>query len=338
MKLFRSPVVALGLDIGSHTIKAVRLLKEGSSEIRLTGFSVSEIEQNFNLKNPFEATLACLTNVLQDFELKNTRVITSLSGHNLVIKHVSFPTASPQEIESSLPWEASKYIPLALDSVELKYQIKKINKEGKNSEVLLVAIDKECFQNHLNLLGRLNMQPWIIDANPLALTNAFLAFCRDKEEKNHVLIELGASSTTISIFRKRGFFFTRDISLGGNRFTQAIHENYQMDYSQAELFKKQGEISFEVTKPVFDKFLLEIRQSLLYYDTRTGNKGFEEIIITGGASQVVGLASFLQENLSLPVNYFRPLENIRIAEQVPFDGLKKRESQLGVAIGLALRG
>jgi len=117
-----------------------------------------------------------------------------------------------------------------------------------------------------------------------------------------------------------------------------MHENYKMDYSRAEAFKKEGKISFEVTKPVFDQFLLEIRQSLLYFDTRTGHKGFEEIIITGGASQIVGLASFLQENLNLPVNYFQPLKNIHIDEQVPLEALEKWESQLGVAIGLALRG
>ncbi len=336
MRLFHSPTVSLGLDIGSHNVKAVRLVKEGTSAIRLTGFSVAEIDQN--LKNPFEATLSALAQVIKDFELKNTRVITSLGGHNLVIKQVTFPTTVTKEIESSLPWEASKHIPLSLDAVELKYQIKKINKGEKTSEVLLVAVDKEYFQNHLNLLSRLNMTPWIIDANPLALANAFLAFCRDNGEKNHVLIELGAGATTISIFKKGGFFFTRDISLGGKSFTQAMHENYKMDYSRAEAFKKEGKISFEVTKPVFDQFLLEIRQSLLYYDTRTGHKGFEELVITGGTSQIVGFASFLQENLNLPVHYFRPLERIQIDEKVPLEALEQWESQLGVAIGLALRG
>ncbi len=338
MRVFRSPTITLGLDIGSHNVKAVRLVKEGTSAIRLTGFSVAEVDQNLNLKNSFEATLSALAQVIKDFELKNTRVVTSLGGHNLVIKQVTFPTTAPKEIESSLPWEASKYIPLTLDAVELKYQIKKINKGEKTSEVLLVAVDKEYFQNHLNLLSRINMQPWIIDANPLALANAFLTFCRDNGEKNHVLIELGASTTTISAFRRGGFFFTRDISLGGKSFTQAMHENYKMDYSRAEAFKKEGKISFEVTKPVFDQFLSEIRQSLLYYDTRTGHKGFEEIIITGGTSQIVGLASFLQENLNLPVNCFQPLKNIHIDEQVSLESLEKWESQLGVAIGLALRG
>jgi type IV pilus assembly protein PilM len=338
LRVFRRPTVTLGLDIGSYNVKGVRLVKERASAIRLTGFSVAEVDQNLNLKNPFEATLSALAQVIKDFELKNTRVVTSLGGHNLVIKQVTFPTTASKEIESSLPWEAGKHIPFSSDSVEFACQVKKINKEGKTSEVLLAAVDKGYFQNHLDLLSRLNLQPWIIDVNPLALANAFLAFCRDNGEKNHVLIDLGASATTISIFQKGGFFFTRDISLGGKSFTQAMHENYKMDYSRAEAFKKEGKISFEVTKPVFDQFLLEIRQSLLYYDTRTGHKGFEEIIITGGTSQIVGLASFLQENLNLPVNCFRPLENIKIDEQVSFESLEKWESQLGVAIGLALRG
>lgn len=336
MRFFRSSKITLGLDIGSHSVKAVQLLRESSSEIRLISLGLAEIDQN--LKGPADGVLSAIKSAIKDFDLKKTPLITSLSGSSLVIKQVTFPTSSPKEIESSLKWEASRHIPIPLDRVELIYQIRKINKEEKNAEVLLAAVDKELLQNHLNLLNQIFLQPIIIDANPLALANAFLTLNPDNEDKNIAIIEIGASATTVTIFRKGDFFFTRDIPFGGNRFTREVQEIYHLDYPQAELFKKQENLDPNLMKPAFNNLLLEIRQSLLFYDTRTGNKGYEEIVFTGGGAKLRGLSSYLEENLNLPMVAFEPFENVKIDDNVLPDVLGKGKPQLGVAMGLALRG
>ena len=172
----------------------------------------------------------------------------------------------------------------------------------------------------------------------MALANAFLTLSSGDEEKNIALIDVGAGSTIITIFRRGGFFFTRDISIGGDTFTREIQNIYRLEYPQAEIFKREETVDLEQMKPVLEQLLLEIRQSLLFYDTKTGHKGYEELTVTGGGAKMPGLSTYLEENLNLPVNSFKPLADIQVDDNVPDDTLEALESQLGVAMGLALRG
>lgn len=337
MNFFRSSnKTAIGLDIGSHSVKAVQLLKEGPSSLRLLALGVAEIGQP--RENHFETIIPAVNNALKDCNLKKTQLITSLGGSSVVIRQINFPSSSYKEIESSLKWEGSHHIPMPVDTVEMRFQIRKVSKDEKSSEVLLVAVNKALLQNHLTLLSEMQLEPHIIDVNPLALANAFLALTPNPEDKNIAIIGVGASTTTVTIFRKDGLFFTRDISLAGNRFTREIQSIYHLDYPQAELFKKEETIDQHQMQPVFNQLLSDIRQSLLFYDTRTGNNGYEEIILTGGGANLPGLSSYLEKNLSLPVIEFNPLNNLQMDEHLSGSDLTKVALQLGAAVGLALRG
>jgi type IV pilus assembly protein PilM len=325
----------VGLDIGSHTVKAIQLLREKSSQIRLLSLGVAEIDKG--TENQTESIPAAITKALEDCDLERVRLITALGGSSAVIKQVSFPLVSEKEIESSLKWEASRHIPVSLDNVELSFQVRSANKDENSSEVLLVAADKVMLRQHLDLLEEVELRPDIVDVSPLALANAFLTLSSEDEGKNIALIDIGASSTIISVFRRGGFFFTRDISIGGDTFTAEIQNIYRLEYPQAEVFKREEPVDLEQMKPVLDQLLLEIRQSLLFYDNKSGHKGYEDFFVTGGGAKLSGLSGYLEENLNLPVNDFRPLADIQVDNNVPEDTLETLESQLGVAMGLALR-
>jgi type IV pilus assembly protein PilM len=325
----------LGLDIGSHTVKAIQLASEKHSQFRLLSLGVAEIDKG--TENQPESIPAAVTQALGDCDVGKVRLITSLGGSSAVIKQVSFPLVSEKEIESSLKWEASRHIPMSLDSVELSFQVRTVNKEENSSEVLLVAADKGVLRQHLDLLDEVRLRPDIVDVSPLALANAFLTLTSEDEEKNIALIDMGASSTVITIFRRGGFFFARDISVGGDRLTKEIQDIYRLEYPQAERFKKEEDVDLEHMKPVLDQMLFEIRQSLLFYDNKTGHKGYEDFVLTGGGAKLPGLSAYLEENLNLPINSFKPLTDIEIDGSVSEDAVKEVESQLGVAVGLALR-
>jgi len=226
---------------------------------------------------------------------------------------------------------------MPLDGVELSFQVRTVNKNENSSEVLLVAADRRMLREHLDLLEEVNLRPDIVDVSPLALANAYLTVSPRDEEKNIALIDIGAGGTIITIFRRGGFFFARDISIGGETFTREIQDIYRLDYAQAEIFKKEEKADLEHMKPLLDQLLLEIRQSLLFYDDKTGNNGYEDFVLTGGGAKLSGLATYLEKNLNLPVNSFRPLRDIQIDERITGITTEEVESQLGVAMGLALR-
>ena len=50
-----------------------------------------------------------------------------------------------------------------------------------------------------------------------------------------------------------------------------------------------------------------------------------------------GLSTYLERNLNLPIINFNPLKNVPVDKNFSGNDLEKAESQLGVAMGLALR-
>lgn len=336
MKLLRFSKTTVGLDIGSHTVKAVQLVTREPFDITLAAMGVAEIAPN--PFNPTEPVLRAIKDALRDCDLKKARLITALGGPSVVVKQIAYPSSSLKEIEASLKWEANQHIPLPPERVELKFQIRKVSKDSKSSEILLVAAERTMLEGHLELLRLASLQPKVIDANPLALANAFLTLCPDHEDKNIAIIEIGAGATVLNIFRKDGLFFSRDISIGGNRFTKEIQGLYNLNFEEAERFKKEKKAVLEAMNTLLGQMLLEIRQSLLYFDTKTGNKGYDDLILAGGGAKMKGLAEYLERNLSLPIIEFAPLKKVRLEDRVSGRDAEALQSQLGVALGLALRG
>jgi len=172
LRFFRSSKTTLGLDIGSHSVKAIQLLREKPSHIRLISLGVAEIDQR--IENQTESIASAIHTALESCDLGKVRIVTSLGGSSAVIKQVSFPLVSEKEIESSLKWEAGRHIPMSLDTVDLSFQVRAVNKDENSSEVLLVAADKGLLRQHLDLLDEVKLRPDIVDVSPLALANAFL--------------------------------------------------------------------------------------------------------------------------------------------------------------------
>ncbi|MDY6862110.1 MAG: type IV pilus assembly protein PilM [Thermodesulfobacteriota bacterium] len=338
----------IGLDIGSHTVKAVQLIKKGASVPHVTSMGMAEIDTN--IEQSGESTVSAVKSVLKDCDFQKTRLVTSLGGGLIIIKQTSLPISSHKEIEAYLKWEGSQYITLPMDSVVIKFQPRYLSSDKKSTEVLLVAADKNLFENHINFLSQIQLKPEVVDVNPLALANAYLALNPDNEDRNIVMLEVGAATTILNIFRKGGFFFTRDLSIAGNKFTLEVQNSRKVDsflpelsiddidFYQAEIHKREETLDLDIIKAVLNKLLLEIRQSLLFYDNKTGGRGFKEIILTGGGANLPGLSSFLSENLSIPITYFNPLEYVQIDNKIADDDLINKGTQFAIAVGLALRG
>jgi type IV pilus assembly protein PilM len=332
-----SSKISLGLDIGSHTVKAVQLEKnkEGNRLLSYDIVEISGFEQDFERVNVAEA----VKEILKGKNLEDTKLVTSVGGSQLVIRQIHFPLILPKELESSLRFEVSQHIPFPIDEVELKFQILSRNQSSKTMEVLLVAITRKTLEEHLQLVDQLELRPAIIDVNPLALMNCLLAKGDYKKEEAVVLLDIGAQITTLSIFREGLPYFTRDIMLAGNDFTRQLRDKKSLSFSQAEKLKKAGKWDLKLLEPILSQLVSEIQQSLLYFDKRTEGGRFERINLSGGSARTKGLESFLSDRLSLPVNIVSPFKNILMeGEYGPNEELNTCFPQLTLALGLALRG
>ena len=332
----------LGLDIGSHTLKAVEIRKDlrerGLVSLAAIELSPEGMPPEENLK---KARVEALSSIVRLIDTRYTKIVTSVGGPLVVVRHGKMPLLSRKKLYSAIQWEVRRQIPFKEQAV-VDTQILTTDNKNRQINVLIAAATKEKMDDHINVLSRANIRPNIVDVDALAVTNSVLSGSNIREGETVVILDIGASATTLNIFCNNAPFFSRVISIGGSRFTQELQGMLQVGYQEAEAIKKGQDPTInvlEMVKDIVDAFIQEIRQSLMYYKRQTGRDAFDRIILTGGSANLKGLSSYIAEELEFPVEVFDPLQKLRVDRQVfPIDQLEMLAPQLTLVMGLAMRG
>jgi len=337
----------IGLDIGSRSIKYV-LLQSGIAGLRLLDYRIMELPPGGEGEEKGISARE-LRSLLDQADLANTRIVSSVSGPSVIVRHVQFPPMTQKELIQSLKWEAKSYIPFPVNEVNLDYQVLSGGNNTSSMDVILVAVTKKTLGAHLDLLKGASIEPDIVDIDPLVFINTYLAIHAEKEEGTIALVCVGAQSSVLSIYRPGGLFFTRDINIAGNAFTKRIQSQWNCSFEQAEAIKRGAppegipqpavqDVQASV-KPAMGEILNEVRRSLVYYDNQTGKRGFSTLVLTGGGALLKGLPEFLGSELGLDVEFLNPFTRLHI-DTSGHAALVRRDhaERLSLSVGLALRG
>src|SRR5438270_11800359 len=105
--------------------------------------------------------------------IKNSNYATSLSGHSVIIKKISLPSMSPEELAESIQWEAEQYIPFDINDVNLDYVPLTQPGTGDNVEVILVAVKKEKINDYTSVISQTGKMPVLVDVDAFALQHCY---------------------------------------------------------------------------------------------------------------------------------------------------------------------
>src|SRR5215467_10296283 len=114
----------VGLDIGSSSIKAVEL-KNSRQGYELMSFGMEPLAQDTVVDGAImDAPLvaAAIANIFEKHKIKTKNVATSVSGHSVIVKRVSLPLMTEDELFDRIQTEAAQHIPFDIADVNLSYQ------------------------------------------------------------------------------------------------------------------------------------------------------------------------------------------------------------------------
>jgi type IV pilus assembly protein PilM len=346
MGLFKSKEV-VGVDIGTHSIKVVELSWSGKS-IQLQSFGIAPVPLQAIVDGAIldkGAIVEVLQGLLREHKVKRKQAAMGLSGHSVIVKKISLPEMSDAELEESIHWEAEQYIPFDIDDVNLDFQIieGEAAEEGK-MDVLLVAAKKDKIDDYTDLLIQVGLQPTVVDLDAFALQNSWEINYEVVPGRNVALVNIGAGFTNIGVLRNGMTSFTRDISIGGNHYTDALQKEFGMSAEQAERVKTGQEAATDpeavrrVMETVSENIAVEIQRSFDFFKATTADQEIHQILLSGGSARVRQLDVFLNQRLKIETQINNPLQNIKINPR-KFDPelLKENAPAAAVAVGLALR-
>jgi len=342
------PVV--GLDIGSSTVKAVELRASGKS-YRVTAFGVEPLPADSIVDGAIidgGAVADAIRRLLDTKAFKAKEVAASLSGNAVIVKKISLPVMTDSELADSIYWEAEQYIPFDIQDVNLDYQIldRGTGADANGSmEVLLVAAKKEKIADYTGVISQAGRVPVLVDVDAFALQNAYEINYGLDPNAVVVLLNAGASAVNINILSGGQSLFTRDISMGGNAYTEAVQKELNLPFESAELAKK-GEAVDGVTvddvrtvlRAMTENLLLEIQKTFDFYKASASSDKIDRILLSGGACAVDGFAPALEERFGSPVETFDPFKKISWDPgKLGVQDSERLAPMAAVAVGLALR-
>ena len=117
----------VGLDIGSSSVKAVELALKGKGKgFELRSLGIAPLPPEAIVQGVFLNSSAIVDSIKEAIEngrIKTKEVAAAVAGHSVIVKKVSLPAMTREELEDQIQWEAEQYIPFDVNEVNLDFQI-----------------------------------------------------------------------------------------------------------------------------------------------------------------------------------------------------------------------
>ncbi len=344
--LFGKAKKLVGLDIGSSSVKAVELAKKGQC-YELVSLGIEPLGQDVvvdgSIMDALIVSLA-IKKVVAENKIKVKEVATSVSGHSVIVKRITLSATTDAEVASAMQYEAQQHIPFDVADVNLSYQVMGPAPAG-GTDVMMVAAKREKILNHTNVLSHAGRVPVVVDIDSLALQNAFEANYEPPPGALVALLNIGASTMNINIVRDGTPLFTRDVSVGGNQYTDTLQKELDLSFEDAERLKQGRPLPNVVVdaatphlRTVSEILLLEIQKTFDFFRQTASPENIQAIYLAGGTAKVEGLLELLKEEFNVPIEMMDPFRKVNI-DPSRFDTGYTAEvaPRLCVAVGLALR-
>jgi type IV pilus assembly protein PilM len=294
--------------------------------------------------------VSAIRELFNELNVKVKQVAVSISGHAVIIKKISLPPMPDDELEGQVKLAAEQYIPFDINEVNIDFHVLPPSEgdgsgEGEMS-VILVAAKKDKINELTELVKGAGLLPLVMDVDAFAIENMHAINYPMSQEETTALVNVGASVMNINIVSKGTSLFTRDIPIGGNRYTESIQRELGLSYEDAEELKKSGKGSGNnqaaaaqsVIESVNAEVASEIARTIDYFKSTVTDGDVQQVLLCGGGAQVSGLVKQLRDRMHAVVEVANPFAEVDTSGS-DFDQttLTELAPMASVGVGLALR-
>lgn len=336
---FKPPVV--GLDLGSHTVKAVALRPSRRGWSLL---AAGEMPMPVGDRVTQEQVSETASALLDTLGLRRAHIAAALSGQAVIVKRLALPPMRQDELAEAIPWEAEQYIPFAIADVQLDYQVLDGTKPESGADealdVVLVAARRDRVNERVAVINATGRRPAVLDVEAFALANAYSMNYPNRTDPLAVLIHIGRSSTIVCALEQGQPVFTRDISIGGAVYSEVMEKELGYDAAACRRVLHGQKSSEEngvgsVIREIHLQLIMEIRKTLDFYWSTTKVLPLSRIVLSGGACNVDGLSALLDHEFNTAVEVIDPFK--MVARPGKAVGSELDGPAYAVAVGLAMR-
>ena len=352
---FKREKALVGLDIGSHSVKAVELRthrkgKEDVFEVARIGYEPLPHDAIIEgaITNP-AAVADAIRRLFEKNKIINRDIVISVSGNSVIIKRISLPAMEREELAESIIWEAKHNIPYPYEETHVDYTILRPAGagDGQNLEILLVAAKKDKIASLAGVVEQARKNLEAVEVDAFALINALeINYPEDFRDKVTALLDIGASITTIVICERGVPQLIRDLSIGGSYFVENIRKDFNIGLDDAEDIlrgypsKAVPACDLDAVLGLSIKSLLEeAEKTFTFFEAEDkAQKKIEQIFLSGGLANLKNIAGAFEQKFGVKTILFDPFRTVFYNEKKLNPAYyQEMATFFGVATGLATR-
>lgn len=346
----------IGLDITADTIVAVEL-KRQRNQITLENIAIASTPlnavQDGEIVDP-GAVAEVIAVLLEENGIEAQEVVCAVAGQSTIIRPVRFPMMPEGELKEVVDFEAERYIPFAIDDVNVSFQaINEVEEDGApKQEVVLVAAQKTLVESYQQTVAEAGLELVCVDVASFAVMRTIANTEQLDDDQSVALVHIQGWTTDINIMVSGVPRFSRSIPIGFSYFLDTIINSLGLDEETArsvldeidvdpqgfEAMGPQVEQAAEIIRPALMELIGEIGRSLDFYLSQ-GTEPLTHVVLSGRGGNLRNLDRFLTNRLGIQTMLVDPFATIEVDEGA-FDPevLQPQAPTLATAIGLAIRG
>ncbi len=333
----------VGIDIGTERIKMVKARK-GAASLR----AVSAIVPEGVIKQSKIESKELLTDAIKALKksghIRNSDCALCISSQDTIIRHFSLPRMNEKQIYQNVVDEISGYLPVNTDRFNIDYRIQEVIGAGDETKykVMVVAVPREIVAGYIECLHKAGLNVKYVDVaeNGYEKIMRYLhAKGSSADVKNYSIIDLGATKTTVSVYKDDNFFVNHLINTGSNQLVQSICEKTALDRKAVEKLLSKPDIFDSTEKPddispfikkYLDNTLQDARKVFDFYRNRNNQGSIGAAYLVGGLSLLTGVTGYISTQLGLPVDTLAKMTGFMFKDNTAQPGSTDFSGAIGV--------
>ncbi|HEV2293497.1 MAG TPA: pilus assembly protein PilM [Tepidisphaeraceae bacterium] len=359
IRLTRSQIQPIGLDIGFDSIKMLQLETVGQS-LSVIAAARQQLPEDVRAQPQLRMPLAVdmIRKMLRQGGFIGRQVITSLPREIVHVKNLRLPMIPPHELAAAIEFEARNIFPFDTDQAHVEHCMAGEVRQGADvrQELIVLAArnaDVNDFVEQLHCSGAVIAS---LDVEPFALYRTIERFIRRREDEAdvHVLVDVGARRSQVIIGRGREISFLKPIEIGSRHMHEAVSAKLGITFDEARALRRRlaeagpldpieaaksdpvRQAVFDAGRSAMEDLGREISLCLRYFSVTFRGQRPEKVRLVGGEACDPQLHSVLNTALPIPVEASRPLFSVDTSRMKASER-RGTMSEWSLALGLGLR-
>ncbi len=351
---------ALGIDIGSSSIKVVQLKKKGEKailetygELSLGPYGGVSIGQSTNLDT--DKIVQAINDLLNEKEVAITTKVCGLAipFKASLLSIIQMPAVPEKELGPMINIEARKYIPVPISEVTIDWSVipKRDSDDSiipiktassnklKTVDILLVAIHNNIINQYKDIVTKTGLDARFFEIEVFSTIRAIL----EGVSGPVMIFDMGASTTKLYIIERGVVQSSHTILRGAQDITANITRTLNVSTEEAEVIKRSvgmgktpdGVDLSSTVSVIADDIFFEANRFLFDFQKKR-NINIKAVYLTGGGSALRGFRDLAAENFKVETisgDPFGKVETPAFLENI----LRVTGPEFTVAVGAALR-